>query len=515
MKTPAAVSADSVRRCDRRRPIRRGAILIMMVSLLVALLGMLGLVFDAGMLMSQTRQAQNIADAAALAAARDIMTKKPVATARQTATNFVVQVHGFEAPAASDIRIPPTTGPHAGLPTYVEVVVRHNANTHFIGFLPGMGSVHQVVARAVAGYESYSAGEGVIVLDRRARPGLSVGGNAQLVVNGQVTVNSEGGGLDEFGQPINNGNTGVAISNSSPTGVYAKRIQSVGGSDKPEYLNPYVPGDPHPLKARSLPEPDPLINLPIPTVGNGVDNRSRGSVSVLNNNVTGLSSDSAGQNRVATAGESIAGGLYTAVGGEVILHPGIYSDITINGGSVIMIPGIYVIRSLKNNQTCLATTGGTVKADGILFYITGHNYEPSGGTPDVNDGELLPPVTDGALLGRVTINAGLQMSPIDTSKFDYASLYAGAAVVSDEFDGMLFFQRRRSTETVTIGGNSSAGTLAGTLYAKWASFGITGQGTYNAQFIAGSITCSGQGAVTVQAAADAIRGRAAVVYLVE
>jgi hypothetical protein len=80
---------------------------------------------------------------------------------------------------------------------------------------------------------------------------------------------------------------------------------------------------------------------------------------------------------------------------------------------------------------------------------------------------------------------------------------------------MLFFQRRMSTKAVSIGGNGSEGSLLGTLYAKWAMFDVTGQGTYDAQFIAGEFSLSGQGIVTIRDVAGGLRGRADVIYLVE
>jgi Flp pilus assembly protein TadG len=52
---------------DKRR--RSGMVVVMFSILLVALIGMLGLVIDTGFMLATHRQAQNAADAAALAAA--------------------------------------------------------------------------------------------------------------------------------------------------------------------------------------------------------------------------------------------------------------------------------------------------------------------------------------------------------------------------------------------------------------------------------------------------------------
>jgi Flp pilus assembly protein TadG len=504
---------------SRRRRIRsrRGALLILMGLLMVSLVGMLGLVIDTGMMMSQARQAQNIADAAALAAARDLLGGRNAADAQGTATDYIA-IHNPLTPATTSvIQIPPTTGPYAGKQGFVEVSLSQTVNTFFIHAVPGIASSQTVTARAVAGYESHSAGEGVAVLDPTARPGLDVSGQARLRVNGRVVVNSEGGGEDENGIAVANGNTGTAASGGQPNsdnGIYALDIRVVGGVDKYQNFKNYVSGGSNPLKAKQLPEPDPLINLPVPTVALGIDSRSRGSVSVTNNSVQGLNTDTTGQNRQATAGESIAGGLHTAIANEVILHPGIYNKIDITGGTVYFIPGIYVITAQFNNQAALKITGGTIVAHGVMFYNTGDNFEAASGSPDINDGGQAPPISDGAKLGSVAINAGLTFSPLKTSSYAYGTLYDGAQAVSNQFDGMLFFQRRRNTETISISGNAADGTLEGTLYAKWARFQVTGQGTYDAQFVAGSLSVTGQGDITILSAGGGL-GRANEVYLVE
>ncbi len=198
----------------------------------------------------------------------------------------------------------------------------------------------------------------------------------------------------------------------------------------------------------------------------------------------------------------------------MILHPGVYDKIAIEGGLVHFIPGIYVLASQKQNQDVLKITGGEASFDGSMFYVTGDNYDPVSGWPDTTDLDNPPPAPDGALLGRVTINAEMHFSPIDTDAYNYSSYYSGAPAIPETYDGMLFFQRRRNPEKTTIVGNSADGYLSGTIYAKWAPFEISGQGAYNAQFLVGSIDVTGQGDVTVLAAGGN-KGKANQVFLVE
>ncbi len=146
-----------------------------------------------------------------------------------------------------------------------------------------------------------------------------------------------------------------------------------------------------------------------------------------------------------------------------------------------------------------------------MFYNTGHNYQPDTGTPDVNDRNLKPPFGDGGITGGITLNAGMKMSPIDSENpaFDYTG-QPGIGV----FDGMLFYQRRRNTETAEIQGDSSSGLLTGTIYTKWAHFKISGKGTYDAQFVIGSLNVPGQGDVELTWGGKKL-GKAPAVFLVE
>src|SRR5687768_17014814 len=166
---------------------RKGTILVVTALVLVALIGLLGLVIDAGLLMTAHRQAQNAADAAATAAAMDMLTGKSDATARATATTFVQQ-HNALASSTVTTNIPPASGPHQGDANFAEVVVSSPVQARFIQVL-GVATTRNVTARAVAGREEVSVAAGVMALDSDARPGINLVGNGSLKVNGTVIVN--------------------------------------------------------------------------------------------------------------------------------------------------------------------------------------------------------------------------------------------------------------------------------------------------------------------------------------
>ena len=515
---------------------RRGAVLAVFALIIVVLLGMVGIVVDAAILTATHRQAQNAADAAALAAAMDRMRSRTTTEATATATTFVQTYNGLTNAPAPTVNFPPATGPYAGRNDYVEVIVSAPVQTYLVHIV-GVARNQQVQARAVAGFEAHSSGDGVMVLNPDARPGLSVSGGGRLRVNGDVTVNSEGGGVDENNVAVNNGNSGVAASGGSQpdpnTGLFAINIDVVGGVDKPANFKPYDVGGPQPLHAKQLPKPDSLISLPTPVsaanvdggtgsnnIASGVDATptSRGDVAVTNNSASGLG-NYAGPGvdvnfKSNSGGEPVPGRTTPAAAGEVILFPGIYGSLSITGGNVYLVPGIYVLSPTKQTTTALKITSGTVTAEHVLFYNTAVSYNHTNGQPDVGDTEDKTPLPNTDYAGGFTINAGMKFSPINTSLVNYSALYSGAPRVSPAFDGMLFFQRRRHQASIDIQGNSSSGLLTGTLYAKWSNFKIAGSGTYDAQFIAGSLDVAGQGDITILSAGEG-KGKANQIYLVE
>ncbi len=446
-----------------RRRWRRGAVLVLTALLLPVLLGVTGLVIDAGLLMVASRKAQNAADAAAMAAAFDLLLGRPLATARATALTYV-RTHNRLASATVTVNSPPSRGPYQGNAGYVEVIVQAPVSTVFIQVL-GVNREQSVRRLAVAGLRPMNAVPGVIALDPAARPGISVGGNGSLAVKGNITVNSDGGGLDETGGSINNGNSGNAMTVSNNASVRATDIRVVGGVNAPSnfhQFDPTVPGSP--LRTGSLPVPDPFLYLPPPTIGTGANPTVHPAVSVSGN-------------------------------ATVTLTPGIYPSISISSGTVVFQPGIYIIRGGD-----LKITEQNVTAYGVMFYVTGSDYDVSTGLPDSGDAYATPPAAGNASFGDVSINAGLRFSGLNNP--------------SSPFNGMLFYQRRLNTKAFSIQGNSSSGNLAGTIYAKWAPMNISGQGTYSAQLIVRNMALSGNGTVAIDHS-NQVLGRSNQIALVE
>lgn len=453
--------------CDARRLRRPGTILVITAIVLIALVGLLGLVIDAGQLMTAHRKTQNAADAAATAAAMDILTGRSNSTATATATTFVQQHNGLPS-ATVTVNIPATSGPHAGRSRTVEVAVSQPVPVQFIRIL-GVGASQTVTARTVAVVEPVGVSAGVIALDTNARPGVNLNGNGTLKVNGSILVNSDGGGLTEDGQSIANGNSGVAISTPGNGKVYALDVQSVGGvSDPTEIINYNTSNSQSPLHTGTVMQPDPYQYLPAPTTSNGAVATNFGAVSISGNE-------------------------------NVTLSPGVYTSIKTSANvDVILNPGIYII----TGGGITMSGNSTLSGEGVMLYNTGSDYNANTGLPDSGDGTSLPPASGSPTFGGVSItgNAALNLTP-----------YSNAA---SPFDGMVLFQRRLNTQPLTLAGNGSSDVLSGTVYAKWAPLDLSGNGTFNAQFVVQKVDISGNGTLVLNIA-DQHLAQSDQVFLVE
>lgn len=431
--------------CSRRRSNlrrhRQGSLVVWCSLGLVILLGMVGLVIDTGLMLAGYRHTQNSADAACLAAAHAVRRGESIPDAIALGTKFVTDpnYNGLES-ATVTINIPPLPpSPYAGEASYAEAKVESPSPTYFIQVLTVLTGVSQdfsVEARAVAGYELITAAVGVIALDPDAVPGLKISGLANLVVEGQVIVNSEGGGVDENGDPVvlDFNRTATTVNNN---GLLSATSLDIVGGVNPNGLDNITnadPGGPHPLHANQLTAPDPLINLPTPSELNGVVPVDRGAARATDDILTLIhpNDDAGSPNYVEVDPVTLEE--------TMVLKPGIYELIKINGGKVRFEPGIYVLRPSGNTGggDILAITGGDVTADGIMFYNTGHNYNADSGSPDDSDylSNEPAPAPDGANFRNVNINANIDLTPLDTSNplYDYGT----APPEMSAFNGMLY-----------------------------------------------------------------------------
>ncbi|MEX2287982.1 MAG: pilus assembly protein TadG-related protein [Planctomycetaceae bacterium] len=455
--------------------VREGKILVLFAVLLPALLTMAGLVIDGSLMMAEYRGAQHVADAAATAAARVLQMEEGIAAAQQRARE-VVQAENGLTDAEVSVNIPPEDGPYAGNANFVEVEIVQPTEIRFYNFVGGQR--HQKVrTRAVAGFETSTAPAAIVVLDPDPKPfalpplvglpslpsllgGLEVLGAGQLRVDGALIVNTEWGGVDEDNNPSGNGPSPPYGASCTPllslTKVLARDIRVVGGVDDPKNYGHFTAGKSSPLTANSLPVPDPLANLPVPTTS--VDPTNVVATSYGGVQVIGL-----------------------PLLPPRVLNPGVYDWIEIVSGRVTFTPGVYIIRSVNPiTQIGLNVLAGQVTADGVMFYITNNGgYSLGSGSPDSGDGETAPAAPGvGTLLPSAVINVGL-----------LGSQYSGLDDPGSPFDGMMIYQRRQDRRPIVIINDDllNNGSFGGRVYAKWGHVIVAGKGLFDASFVAGTM----------------------------
>src|SRR5438067_824748 len=108
---------------------RRGTVAVFVAACLTVLVGILAITLDGGLLLNESRHAQVVADAAALAAATDLMANAPLnggtdpsGTAKASALTTAA-ANGYSNDGTTSVvtvNIPPQTGHNIGNPGFAE-----------------------------------------------------------------------------------------------------------------------------------------------------------------------------------------------------------------------------------------------------------------------------------------------------------------------------------------------------------------------------------------------------------
>jgi Flp pilus assembly protein TadG len=487
----------------------------MFALLLPPLLGMAGLLLDGGRLLVNYRQAQNAADAAALAYAVDVVHNNQ----SDDPTKYVTTYNGLVAGNISNLNIgTPTSGPYAGNANYVEVSFDYAVGTYFIQVL-GINTTQSIHLRAVAGAPPPVSGPLLVALTETAATDtvggikmVSVNGIIELV-NGSAYSNSEGTGIDQNGNPVDWGLGHRYAMQSNGTVLQSASITTVGGVDNLNYYQNVPNGIGNPLQAGQAPLPDPLaaVGKPTwtppqqnpsfykydPTQGLFVPNPTRwgGTVTLTGNQGVTVPSGTYSNLSFVLSGNS-----------SVTFSQGVYPDVTVSAGgssAVTLSPGVYGTVGVFLSGNAAATFHQAVFTSlGVLgtdtsptAYFHAGTYFLKGGT---SGGVALNLTTNGQVTLQQVLfystgsNYDVSTGNNETGNFGSANISVGqltaAGVNGGPFNGLLLYQARVSTQNVAIhlGNNDS---FSGTVYAKVGTIALTGTGgPFLGQFVGGGIT---------------------------
>jgi len=329
----------------------RGQFLVLFVLALVVMLGFVALTIDVGLAFQERRNAQNGADAAALAAAEDLRDGKGTAVAVATAQSYLA-AHGYQSPDDTvTINIPPASGNHAGDPSYVEVIVQTEEPPVFRAPLTSM--IWTIRGRAVATFDvSFGKNAAILTLSETECQSFEASGTASL------TINNDGGIVSNSNCDPSLYRNGSGII-SAEGGIYY--YDEGGGYDEvgPGAFDP--PPDALPNRIE-----DPLADLIPP-----------------NFSVLGKSPDSGGpppapKLRKLTAGTATLrpgvyyGGLEIGSSANVTFEPGTYvmagGGFKIGGSATVTGVGITVYNSFDPEKPTGAGACGSISLTGTASY---------------------------------------------------------------------------------------------------------------------------------------------------
>ncbi|MCI0637495.1 MAG: pilus assembly protein TadG-related protein [Gemmataceae bacterium] len=413
----SAVSATPVREAGHnRRARRRGSVAILVAVSLTAIIGVVAIAVDGGLLQEKRRHVQATADAVALAAADVLFSRYPQYQGLDA--DGAARKQGLATAAANGCPNDKTTavvtltfapgvyqdGTDKGKPIpagYVEAIVQFNQKRHFSRIFASESI--PVRARAVARGMWVPYKNGILVLDPHAKAALNAHGNGKInVPNAPILVNSD--------------HATAAITSGGGT-VVAPEFDITGG-----YSGTGFTGT---IKTGVAPTPDPLRYLPPP-------------------DPTTMIVRSATQ--------------FSVSGGVHILYPGVYQGgIQIQGSAkVTMMPGIYYIDG----------GGFTYKGQGsligleVMIYNKPTNGTQSEGITGTGGGTVtLTPPTSGIYQGITFFqdrSSNVDVIFAGNGTFNITgTFYAAGALVRVDGNGDVAIGSQYISRLLDLGGNGN------------------------------------------------------------
>jgi Flp pilus assembly protein TadG len=302
--------------------LRRGMVAVLMAALLPVIVGTMALALDGGLLYLQRRQAQSVADAAALAGAYQLYNGSNFSVA-QTSAIAIGTANGYTIPAAQ------VTNPQSG---YVAVSVTANSPRFFSG-LWGSGTL-SVTASAVARGTTAPYSTAALLVLASSGTAVTLSGTTQLTaVNGSIVVDSTSSAAI-----LSSGSPGPSIT-TPELDLSGKILYSGTNPNKATVTNTSQPNT-----------PDPLASLSAPS-SSGLTVQSSSAI-----NLSGTTTRT--------------------------LNPGVYTGgINLSGSSSVTLnPGTYYINGGGIN---LSGSSG-ISGDGVFIYNTGSGGINMSGTGNIS-----------------------------------------------------------------------------------------------------------------------------------
>jgi hypothetical protein len=327
----------------RKAPRRRdGTVVIVVAVCMIALLSVVALSLDGGIVMDKRRQTQAVADAAAYAAASELYVNwftthgldTPDASAVNTA-KAVAASNGFTDGVDGctvTVNIPPLSGPFTGQPGHAEVIISCTQKRFFSQLF---GSDDLLIgARAVGRGKRSTINNGIIVLDPVSKGSLSIGGNGTVQITGNANIIVDS--TDPAGMIANGTGANIQASEFDLSGIPG--WSTMGGATITGPINSGQVPTPDPL--RFIPPPDPT-SLPVQVSSNQGFHKVQGSWTL--------------DPGVYNGGISIGGQA------SLTLNPGVYymngGGFSFTGSGSLFAAGVMIYNAPQSNSDVVSISG--------------------------------------------------------------------------------------------------------------------------------------------------------------
>ncbi len=441
----------------------RGQVLILFAGGLLALLLVAALAFDVGMMLVERRDQQNAADAAALAGARFVLTSPAQAEA---AARRLARDNGFDDADPNEVvnvYMPPIHGRYAGFPGFIEVQINATRPSIFGGVIGQ--ATWPVGSLAVAtNSQNLTFPFSFLALHPTACKAIAVSGGGVVEAYANIQANSSGADCAP-GAPVGFSRTGGATIDVNAPDATCRVV----GKFQDQGSGPPVDCT---IAENSFALPDPLRNLAAPTKPALAQAMVyAGTVSPTPAPPKNCPGGSPAPNEASPTVCKIP-----ASGGPSnvpwILYPGLYPgglEVT-QGRIVYLMPGIYWIG------------GGGLDIGGGASIVT--IATESQATPTLASSPCATAVTTAALCGGVMIYntslpnkaGGPMVLNASGATMKLAALDVPVSDPMHVYQGMVYFQDRTLTTSITLNGSASTTVVEGIIYAPGAQVKLNGNG---------------------------------------
>jgi hypothetical protein len=430
--------------------LRRGSVCVIVAVCAIVMISIVAITLDGGTLQTERRRAQNVADAAAMAAASVLYEnypkdqgKDPNKLAQDAAFGYA-KTNGYANDASSaagadnsntslvEVNIPPKSGPYAGKDSYVEVLVTYHQQRYFSRVF-GADPI-PVKARAVARGAWVAPKIGVLVLEYTGKAALSAQGNGAFTETGAaVIVNS-----NNESAVVDGGNGLLKAESFQITGNYTT-------SGNGQMITSPVPDQ---IYTGVHPTPDPLAYLPVPTAP----------------------------------------------------PPGTITKTPLGSGNFeyLLSPGSYYANDLPNFNTGDVVIFQQASAgNGGIHYLAAGGFKSTGATI------MMDTATTG---GMMLYNAATGTSDNIKITGNPDGSVNMTPLTSGPYKGLTIWQARNAYQEITIEGNGDF-TVKGTLYAAAAELQVAGNGAVSnigSQYVSRELAISGNGNVNISWAGEEV-----------